>query len=97
MSNGFARRVGTTSKQIKAAEASAIYVCVFGSILYTRALAKRLGREDLDICSEHVLANFDKFRGKGANVPFVVVDHAVRMTPEMQEILMLASYERRKK
>lgn len=78
---------GFTTAQMKRAPQGALYIWpVHGSISYAKDLARRLGREDLEIVSPSVLDQRGE-RLRGRRLSGIVLDHACEPSPEEYEIL----------
>jgi hypothetical protein len=75
------RQSGATAAQMKDAPRDAIYIWVNNKLAYPRALARLLGREDLDIRSPVFFETDARFGHRGA----IVIDHATRLTPRQAE------------
>lgn len=72
------RGTGRTTRQIENAPQKAIFICVHrGAVGYTRELARRLGRNDLQFEDPTWL---DGHRWKTRILSGVVVDHAAELT-----------------
>jgi len=67
---------GTTTKQMKAAPKGAVFVWCNGRTDYAVVLARKIGREDLEIKSPTWLER----SWRGLELTGVVVDHAARLT-----------------
>ena len=72
-----ARQTGETTRQMEAAPQGAIFVWVNSRLDYTKALAKKLGRDDLEVVSPEWLSS-DSWRGR--TLTGVIVDHAASLT-----------------
>lgn len=68
-----ARGQGTTTKQMQDATKGAHYVWVNGHLDYPRALAQKIGRQDLVIVSPEF---FSGVRWMGFSFKGIVLDHA---------------------
>jgi hypothetical protein len=73
------RGLGNTTKQMKSAATNTVIIWCNNYLQYPNALAKHLGRVDLQIRSSSTLDNLSELRG--INLP-VIVDHAAELTPE---------------
>lgn len=71
-----ARGEGTTTRQMKEAPKGAVFVWCTGHIDYPILLARKIGREDLQIKTPTWLED----RWRGLELTGVVVDHAARLT-----------------
>lgn len=71
-----ARRDGATTRQMEAAPKGAVFIWCNGKTDYAVLLARKLGREDLQIVSPTWLEE----RWLGVELTGVVVDHAARLT-----------------
>lgn len=72
------RRAGKTTLQIRNAPQGAIFVWVNGHIEYPKAIARELGREDLDF---KPLSWFRMENIAGRSGVKIVLDHAVHNNP----------------
>lgn len=68
---------GETTRQMAAAPPGAIFIWCNSNLSYPVALAKHLGRTDLEIYSPYWLES-NRYRGR--EVSAVVVDHAAELT-----------------
>ena len=71
-----ARGTGETTRQMEAAPKGAVFVWCNGNADYPRLLARKIGRDDLQIQSPRWLEE----RWRGITLTGVVVDHAARLT-----------------
>jgi hypothetical protein len=71
------RGTGTTTRQMEAAPNGTVFVWVHAEISYPKALAHKIGRDDLEIVGPDWLEN-DRWRGR--TLTGVVVDHAAILT-----------------
>jgi hypothetical protein len=78
------RGTGITSKQIKNAPRRAVFVWVNSHTDYARRLARKLGREDLEIISPGQLT---PDRQCGRRITGVVVDHACELSKRQYEVI----------
>lgn len=74
------RRTGRTTAAMLAAPRGAIYVWCNGHLGYPRDLAKKLGRDDLQIVGPDYVI---QYRFAGLKVP-VATDHALRIHPDVR-------------
>ena len=72
-----ARQTGATTKQMEAAPNGAVFVWCNGQTDYAIHLARKIGREDLQIVSPTWL---EWGRWKGLELTGLVIDHAARLT-----------------
>ena len=70
------RRTGETTRQMEDAPKGAVFVWCNGQTDYPRLLARKIGREDLQIQSP----TWFEDRWRGLELTGVVVDHAARLT-----------------
>jgi len=82
-------QLGITTAQIKSAPIGAIYIWVTNDTWYPKALAKHLGREDIQFKS-HSWFTLDNVIGK--QLPIIIFDHHVKMTTENLELLASMSW-----
>jgi hypothetical protein len=75
------RGTGKTTKQMQDAPPKAIYVWCNRHLDYPKNLARKLGREDLEIVSQSFI---DMGRWRGRVFSGIVLDHALELT-ERQE------------
>jgi len=78
------RQTGRTTRQIQAAPKRSVFVWCNGLIDYPRSLARRLGREDLEIVTP---AWLEGHAWQGRWLSGVVIDHAARLTARQIENL----------
>ena len=81
-----ARGEGTTTQQMEGAPKGAIFVWCNGHTDYAVRLARKIGREDLQIKSPTWLD--DGWRG--VTLTGIVVDHAARLTDRQRDLLQEA-------
>jgi len=72
-----ARGDGATTRQMLAAPKGAIFVWVHGDLSYPRQLARKHGREDLEIVAPSF---FEGDRWMGRTFSGIVIDHAANLT-----------------
>lgn len=88
------RGTGTTTRQMQDAPKGAYFVWCNGQLEYPKALAKKIGREDLKIIRPYDL---ERDRMCGIEFTGIVVDHAAVLTDEQRECLRrLAPYIRQR-
>ena len=78
------RGQGTTTQQILNAPKDALFIWMHGDTYYPKGLARKLGREDLEIVGPDFL-DWKKWRGR--IFTGVVVDHAAELTDRQHEAL----------
>lgn len=72
---GGGRRSGRTTRALQRCPQNAFYVCTSGAMLYTRNLARNLGRTDIKVVeAESFLVHHG---GKGIDVRLIEIDHYV--------------------
>ncbi len=74
-----ARGTGTTTQQLKAAPADAVYICNAGELHYTIRLAQSIDRGDLQIKTPSWLG---LGRYVGLEFTGIVIDHNANLTDE---------------
>jgi len=78
------RGTGRTTKQIRDSPKSAIYVWCNRDLHYPREIAKKIGREDLEIVSPSIFDHgAEKLRGR--EITGMVIDHATYLNPSQIE------------
>lgn len=86
------RGQGTTTRQLQQIEQNGLFVWCNSHLKYPRDLARRLGREDINIVSPNMLS-MNEFRGKKYSE--VIVDHAAQLnTEQCIEVNRLRRYGR---
>jgi hypothetical protein len=75
------RQTGRTTAQMSAAPLGAVFVWLNSNLIYPKALAAKLGRDDLEVRPLSWL-NVRNTRGRRFNYSEVVVDHAVPFDSE---------------
>ncbi len=76
------RGTGRTTKQIKNLPLKAVFIWCNDHLHYPKSLAKKLGREDVEILGVSVL---DKPGLKGREVSGMVLDHATELSEKRWE------------
>lgn len=75
------RRTRRTTKQLECAPKGAVFLWCNADTEYPKRLARRIGREDINIQGKHVLGNCAEwFRGR--RITGLVIDHAVQLTDD---------------
>lgn len=82
------RGTGRTTKQMQDAPKGAIYVWVNQHLDYPRDLARKVGREDLQIVSPMYLDYIDKLAGR--TISGILLDHAADLTNRQYDNYRLA-------
>ena len=82
-------KTGETTQQIKAAPLNAVFVWVNSDIRYPKALAAKLGRDDLEI---RPISWLKPNSVRGRRFSGVVVDHAVQFSSEAYAALSLLQF-----
>lgn len=78
---------GFTTLQMQHAARDALYIWpVHGSLQYARDLARKHGREDLEIVSGSILDN-DAEKLRGRRLTGIILDHAAEPTDKEYELL----------
>ena len=73
------RQTGRTTKQMETAPQGAVFLWVNAQTDYPKRLSQKIGREDLNIQSKHILGNGAVwFRGR--RITGLVIDHAAQLT-----------------
>lgn len=78
------RGTGRTTEQIVNAPLGSVYVWCNGVMDYPRCLVRRLNRTDIKVVPPSWITS-DNWRGK--ELKGVVVDHALKLTPDQYESL----------
>lgn len=86
------RGTGRTTRQMKHAKPSAIFIWCNGNLQYPKELAKKLGREDLRIFR---LSALDSDQLRGLDYPQIIIDHAGELTDRQREGLLRAYSDER--
>jgi hypothetical protein len=76
-----ARGTGKTTQQMKSAPTGAVFVWCNAHLYYPRMLAKRIGRDDLQIQAPSWLED----RWRGMKMTGLVLDHAAELTDRQWE------------
>jgi len=82
------RGTGRTTKQMQDAPKGAIYIWVNQHLAWPRDLARKLGREDLQIVSPLYVDDFHKLAGR--TLTGIVLDHATDLTSRQYDIYRVA-------
>lgn len=75
---------GLTTRQMETAPQGAVFVWCNGHLDYPQALARKVGRDDLEIVSPTV---FESNYFLGRNLTGLVIDHAARLTDRQIDFL----------
>jgi hypothetical protein len=89
---GTDRGTGRTTRQMEAAKPKAIFVCADHGCRRSRDLARKCGREDLELVAPSTLDWPNRFAGR--EISEIVVDHAVVLTAQQRETLHLLGHDR---
>lgn len=73
------RQTGRTTRQMQALPQGAVFVWVNGQLSYPKALARRIGREDLRIVGPSWV---EQGQYRGMDLPEIEIDHAIRRMTE---------------
>lgn len=84
------RGSGRTTAQLLAIKPGGVFIWCNDLIHYPKALAKKLGREDIKIYPLCNLENTHKF--VGMKVSEIIVDHAATLTPKIRETLQILQH-----
>ena len=78
------RGAGHTTRQMRAAPQKAVFVWVNHHLMYPKDLARKIGREDIEIVSPAWLSDL---RWVGREFSGIILDHAASLTARQWEAL----------
>lgn len=77
-------QTGITTRQLLAAPDGAIYIWVGAAMAYPRALAKKLGRDDIRVVPASWLVSKDRFIDVDS-ATHIVLDHGLLLTQSLRQ------------